>query len=137
MKQKILYSFIVMLLALPALVKAQNPVTPAISKEWTFLGESPTQYEVSARIVKCRPDGSVQMHVEIFNEGVGSQGCHFKIMLTNPATQEKMVKELNHTLGVGEMIKPSCDNEEKSFLRFNIPAGWNPETIEFTITFIP
>lgn len=119
------------------LMAQSNPGNSVVYQNWKMIGESPTHYEVSARIVKCHPDSAVQMHLEIFNEGVGSQACNFKITLTNPATKEQIVKEVNHTLGVGEMIKPSCDNADKPFLRFNIPAGWNPETIEFTVTFIP
>lgn len=108
-----------------------------IYTQWRQIGESPTHYEVAARVIKCHPDSVVQMHLEIFNEGVSSQTCHFKITMVNPETKEQVVKEIKHTLAVGEMVKPSCDNGDKQFLRFNIPAGWNPETIEFTVTFIP
>ena len=108
-----------------------------VYQNWKMLGESPTHYEVSGRVVKCHPDSTVQLHLEVFNEGVGSQACHFKITIINPVTKEQIVKEVNYTLGVGESIKPSCDNADRQSLRFNIPSGWNPETLEFTVTFIP
>jgi hypothetical protein len=114
-----------------------NSDNSVVYQNWKMIGESPTHYEVSARVVKCHPDSTVQLHLEMFNEGVGAQACHFKITIINPVTKEQIVKEVNHTLGVGEMIKPSCDNGDKQSLRFNIPSGWNPETLEFTVTFIP
>lgn len=138
MKGKILYSFIVMLLTLPALVKAQaQPPSATVYQNWKMLGESPTNYEVSARIVKCNPESAVQMHVEIFNEGISSQSCHFKITMTNSATNEQVVKEVNYTAALGELAMPTCENSDKPTLRFNTPVGWNAENIQYTITFLP
>jgi len=130
--------FLFTLILMGGIVSAQQPAgNSVVYQNWKMIGESPTHYEVSARIVRCNPDSAVQMHLEIFNEGRGSQACHFTITIVNPVTKEQVVKEINHTLAVGEMIKPSCDNEDKQFLRFNIPANWNPATVEFTVTFIP
>lgn len=138
MKGKIIYSFIMMLLALPAFVKAQaQPTSSTVYQNWKMLGESPTNYEVSARIVKCHPDSALQMHVEIFNEGAGSQVCHFIITIKNPSTNEQIIKEINYTAALGELAMPTCENSDKPTLRFNAPVGWNPETIQYTITFIP
>jgi len=129
--------FLFALILMGGVVFAQQSTdNSVVYQNWKMIGESPTHYEVSARIVKCHPDSAVQMHLEILNESV-SQACHFKITMVNPATNEQVVKEINQTLQVGELIMPSCDNQDKPFLRFNIPAGWNPETIEFTVTFIP
>jgi hypothetical protein len=114
-----------------------NSDNSVVYQNWKMILESPTHYEVSARVVKCHPDSTVQLHLEIFNEGVSAQACQFKLTITNPVTKEQIVKEVNHTLGVGEMIKPSCDNGDKQSLRFNIPSGWNPATLEFTVTLIP
>ena len=127
-----------MFLALPALVKAQaQPTSATVYQNWKMLGESPTNYEVSARIVKCSPESAVQMQVEIFNEGAGSQVCNFKITMTNPATNEQVVKQINYTAALGELAMPTCENSDKPALRFNTPAGWDPQTIQYTLTFIP
>jgi len=135
--RKLLVAALLLLLCSGVSMAQGNSGNSIVYQNWKMIGESPTHYEVSARIIKCNPESAVQVQLEVFNEGVGSQACNFKITMVNPSTKEQVVREINLTLGVGEMVKPSCDDNDKQMLRLNIPAGWNPETIEFTVTFMP
>ena len=135
LKWKLFISIILLVPALPNMAKAQNE--PVVYQNWKMIGESTTHYEVSARVIKCNPDSAVQLHLHLFNEGVGAQTAHFNLTITDPASNETIVKEISYAIALGEFIIPSCDNNEHPLLRINLPSGWNAASVSFTLTFIP
>ena len=134
LKCKFLISVIVLILAVPNLVKAQN--TPVIHQNWKMIGESATHYEVSARVIQCHPDSAVQLHVELFNEGGGAQTAHFNLSINNPANNEQMVREISYAMASGDLIIPLCENNDYQPLRISLPANWDPAAVTFTLTII-
>ena len=96
MKRKVLFPFVFLLLTLPSLVKAQaQPTSATVYQPWTKLGESITMMDVSGQVVRCHPDSSAQLHLNVFNESSLDQLAHFTIRLTNPVTLEQVTKEVS------------------------------------------
>ena len=136
MKRKILYSLIVMLLALPALVKAQAPASPVIYKEWTPFGEQGNEIEVEYRVIKCVDVN--QIHLFLFNENNLDKNLQFSIEITNVDNNEKYTKEISFQATKFKMYKPLCDSDASlDALKINIPASFNPANLTLKITFKP
>lgn len=137
MKKKIFYSFIVILLALPALVKAQMvPVNPTIYKEWFLLGESSTQLDVSARILKCTSTN--QVHLQIFNENPNNQTAHFDIEIKNNADGVKFITEISFAAQKAAIHTANCTSDASlEALKINLPATYDPTNITIKIIFKP
>ena len=135
LKCKLFISISFLTLALPVSIKAQN--TPIIYQNWKMIGESPTNYEVSALILRCHPDSVAQVHIELFNEGIGAQTAHFNLTITSPSNNENIQREISYSMAQGDMIKPLCENNNHPLLRINFPANWDPAAVIFTLTFIP
>ena len=135
MKKKLFYPFVLLLFVLPTISKAQT-TAPVIYQNWKLKGESSTNYEVSARIIKCHPDSAVQLHLELFNEGGSAQTAHFNLTITNPETHEAIVREITYPLALGGLVMPLCDKNDHPALRINLPASWNFETVNFTVTIL-
>lgn len=135
MKQKIVYSFIVMLLVLPALVKAQKPVTPTIYKEWTVFGESKSHYEVSYRIIKCSPNATAQIHLQILNEK-DSRTANFEIEIISE-DGSKVSKNVHVYMPDSAFMKADCNSEDKSLdaLKIDLPSTSNPSALTIKIHF--
>lgn len=125
------------MLALPCSVKAQDNIIPAVTDNWKMIFESPTHYEVSLRVIKCSPEAPAQLHVQLFNEGTGEQTLKFKLTVTNTATGENFTKEFSYAMPLGQLIQPSCEKNDHPFLRINLPAGWNLNKVQSTLTYIP
>ena len=137
MKRKFLYSFVFMLLTLASLVNAQaQPPSATVYQPWTKLGESTTMMDVSGQVIRCHPDSSAQLHLNVFNENSVDQLAHFTIRITNPVTLEQVTKEVSRNMEKFKMAIVNCEDNNYSDLRMNIPVGWDPTTVKITITFI-
>ena len=135
-KLSFLLPLVLLILVLPNTIKAQGSKEPVIYQNWKMIGESSTNYEVSARIVSCSSNSAAQLQIELFNEGSTAQIAHFNLTITNPATNEKIVKEISHYMALGAFIMPTCDSKDDESLRINLPLNWNPTTTIFTLKFI-
>lgn len=136
MKRKILYSLLIVMMALPALVKAQSPGNPVIYKDWEMIIESTTLLDVSFRVIKC--DTANQIHLMIFNENTMSQTAHFDLEITNTDSGEKFTKEINFAATKATVHKALCDFDASlEALKFNIPANFNPGSLTVKLTFKP
>jgi len=128
---------LITVLSMTNLMAQTNPNNETIYKEWELIGESESMIEVSARVLKCNSQSVAQMHVEIFNESSNDQTAHFKITLTNPATNAQEVHTISLAVVKGAIVKPNCENNDFSGLRINIPSNWDPAKVKIALTFIP
>lgn len=136
MKRKFIYSIVFLLIALPSLVKAQAPSTSTVYQPWTKLGESTTMMDVSGQVIRCHPDSSAQLHLNVFNEGTADQLAHFTVILTNPITLGQVTKEVSRNSEKYKMLIAGCDDNNYPDLKINIPVGWDPATVKISINFI-
>ena len=137
MKRKFLYSFVFLLMTFATMVKAQaQPAAATVYQQWTKLGESTTMMDVSGQVIRCHPDSSAQLHLNVFNENSIDQLAHFTIRFTNPVTLEEVTKEVSRNTEKFKMLIASCDDNNYPDLRINIPVGWDPATVKITLTFI-
>ena len=125
---------ILLMLIFPSSLKAQT--SSVISENWMMIGESSSMIEVSARIIKCASNSTSQIHLEIFNEGSTDQTAHFKVTLTNSLTNKQKLYEISLAVLQGAIVKPDCGNNKYPSLRLNMPAGWDPATVQVALTFI-
>lgn len=131
MKRKFLVPLIAILMALPAITKAQSPV---IYKEWALLGESKTFLDVSYRIIKCT--SVVQIHLNVFNESPNDQTATFDVEVTNNSDGLKFTKTITHSLKLATMYKADCDSDSSlEDLKIDLPNGYDPTNITTKITF--
>ncbi len=136
MKRSILHSFIVLLLAIPAMTQAQGNASPVIYKDWNMVIESTTLIDVSYRIVKCT--SVTQAHLMVFNENSVAQNAHFNIEFTNIASGEKFTKEINLACTKATIYKALCESDASlDVLKINLPANFNPMGISVKVTFKP
>ena len=137
MKTSLLKLFIAVLIALPSVSNAQMQLQSAtVYQPWTKLGESTTMMDVSGQVIRCHPDSSAQLHLNVFNENSVDQLAHFTIRITNPVTLEQVTKEVSRNMEKFKMAIVNCEDNNYSDLRMNIPVGWDPTTVKITITFI-
>ena len=104
---------------------------------WKLLVETSKQLEVSGRVVKCNNNTTPQLFLQVFNENPAAQLAHFNITLKNPITLIEVVQEISINMSGGLLAKPLCEDTTYSSLRLNIPDGWDPSTVQFTLTLIP
>lgn len=134
MKRKILYSLLIVMMALPALVKAQSPGNPVIYKEWASLGESSTQMDVSYRVIKCTSVN--QIHLQVFNENPNDQTAHFELEITNTADGQKFNKEIIFATKRAEMYTAECNSDTAlNVLKLDLPSSYDPTNLTLKITF--
>lgn len=134
MKRKIIYSILVMVMALPTIMKAQSPSTPVIYKEWALLGESKTQMDVSYRVIKCTTIN--QVHLFIFNENPADQTAIFDVEITNNSDGLKFTKSINYALKSAMMYKAECDSDASfDALKLDLPSSYDPTNLTVKITF--
>ncbi len=134
MKRKFLIPLFAILMALPALTKAQSDGNPVIYKEWALLGESKTFLDVSYRIIKCT--SVVQIHLNVFNESPKDQTANFDIEITNNNDGQKVTKSITYSLKMATMYKADCDSESSfDALKIDLPNGYDPTNITTKITF--
>jgi hypothetical protein len=132
---KCLVAFAIFVLITNSAFAQQSSET--VYQNWKMLGESPTNMEISGRVVQCDPDSAVQLHLDILNEGPSAQVAHFNITITNPSSGAQVIKEISYSIALGEFAIPHCGTNDFAALRIGIPAGWDPATVQFTLTFIP
>ena len=137
MKTSLLKLFITVLIALPSVSNAQMQSNSAtIYQPWTKLGESSTMMDVSGQVIRCHPDSSAQLHLNVFNENSIDQLAHFTIRITNPLSQDQVTKEVSRSMEKYKMALANCEDNNYPDLRINIPLGWDPSTVKITIIFI-
>lgn len=107
---------------------------PIIYKDWTVLGESKTQIDVSYRVLKCST--VPQVHLFLFNENPKEQTADFEIEITDSTTDKKLVKHIVFKLDIGAISQASCESSTTlDTLKIDLPAGFNPLTVSLKITF--
>lgn len=134
MKRTIIFTLFLMFLALPSLVNAQGS-EPVIYKNWEMLIETPKMLDISYRVIKC--DTANQIHLMIFNENTIDQNAHFELEITDKDSGDKFIKEINFNTSKVTVYKALCEDPSLDALKFNIPAGFNPNAITVKITFKP
>ena len=133
MKRKFLVPLIAILIALPAITKAQGPV---IYKDWEMIIESTTLMDISYRVIKC--DTANQIHLLIFNENSIDQVAHFDLEITNTDNGEKYTKEINFSCTKATVYKALCESDATMDpLKINLPANFNPAGLTVKLTFKP
>ncbi len=136
MKRKFFYSFIVLMLALPSLSKAQSADTTVIYKEWALVGESKTFLDVSYRIIKCTNVN--QVHLFIFNENPADQTANFEVEITNTSDGQKFTKDISFAAKKASMNKAECNSDSSlDSLKLDLPSAYDPTKITVKITFKP
>lgn len=130
---KFVLSLLIMLM-LHANIRAQNEPDPI--QNWTFIGASETNYQVSSRIIKCLPGTAAQLHLEIFNESSTDQLANFNITITNPINGLEEVHEISYSVIQAAIVKPDCYSNNHQSLKFDLPEGWNPETVQLLLTIL-
>lgn len=127
--------FILMItLLLPLGMTAQSET---VYQNWTMIEENEDiMIEVSGKVLKCDFMNPTQLYIEIFNESSIDQVAHFNLILTNPQTNAEEVHEISLSVLQGAIKKPSCENDDYPSLRLNIPDGWDPATVQLSLTFI-
>lgn len=143
MKRKILYSLIVMLLALPALVKAQapspspSPSTPLIYKDWKRVIETADHTEISTRVIRCNLMTPNQVHILLFNEAGVAKVVNFKVQITNKIDNKTFSKKITFNTAPYQMVFTDCsDNPVFSTFRIDLPNDYNPQNLDIVITML-
>src|SRR5206468_1464015 len=94
-----------------------------IFKDWTMLGESQTQIDVSYRIIKCSTIN--QVHLFIFNENPTDQTAHFDVEIINTDGQ-RFSREVTFAVTKANMYRATCNSDASlNALKIDLPANYN------------
>ena len=136
MKRKLFYSFIALLLGLPALVHAQTPAGPVIYTNWIPLPENSQNIEIEYRVIKC--DAIAQVHIFLFNETMSDKNVQLTVEITNNDSNEKITKDISFQTSKLSMYKALCESDASlNALKVDLPAAYNPANVTVKITIKP
>lgn len=108
--------------------------TETVYQEWIQIGEAPLAHiDFSARVVGC--SGTNQVLLNIFNETPQSQVITFTIKVKNVADGAETTQLITTTMGIGAMNIAACGDSTYDNLKINIPSGYDPSTVQITISF--
>ncbi len=125
---------LVLLFTVSCFTELGAQTNPVVYKDWTVLGESKTQIDVSYRVLKCST--VPQVHLFLFNENPNEQTADFELEITDGATENKVVKHIVFKLEKGGISQASCISVASlDALKIDLPTGYNPLTVSFKLTF--
>lgn len=123
-----------LLLTLSFFTELGAQTNPVIYKDWTVLGESKTQIDVSYRVLKCTT--VPQVHLFLFNENPNEQTADFELEIIDGVTEKKVVKHIVFKLEKGGISQANCESDASlNALKINLPDGYDPLTVSFKLTF--
>ena len=108
---------------------------PTVYKDWLILGEDHANHiDVFYTVLKCSSTSADQIHLKLFNENPSAKTTGFTVTVTDVATNQSFTSQVsNFQLGVGAIVVADCN--ANSSLRIDLPAGYNPNNLNVTITF--
>jgi len=127
--------WIALVLLVSTVVFAQNG--DIVYKEWSFLGESKTQLDISYKLVRCSGSNTNQLFLQIFNENPNAQVARFDLEITNNSDSAKTTKEINFPVTMGRIYTPTCGDQSLSDLKIDLPAAYDPTNLSVKLTFKP
>lgn len=126
--------FLTILLGSNLKVSAQTE--PEFIQNWTQLEEAEFYFDVSYAVVKCSPTSKAKVLLNAFNEGGTYTKVGFKLALKDAAGNKAAIEIPLFASKLGDMFIASCDSDNHSNLRFDVPEGIDASTMTIEITYI-
>ncbi len=101
---------------------------------WRFLKETPSLFDVWARIVRC--DGKNVVELKLFNENPKEQSVSFDIIIAGADGKTLLKKSYSETLKGGVMKVGNCLEGKEPALVLIIPGKADVNTISLSATII-
>ena len=112
--------------------KAQDP---EYIQMWHPLEEAEFQFDVTFAVVKCTADSKPIILLNAFNEAGNVDKIGFTLELTDANDNQATIEVAKFEIGKAQMQIASCDSDEYSNLRLDVPEGIDPATLSIKITY--
>jgi hypothetical protein len=133
-----LFAFIftaVLLLSFAGDVNAQSSY-PAISQNWSQIFEDESiMMEISVQVIQCDSTSDTAVFVEVFNETPSNDTAKFDLTMTNPDNGNTQTATISFYIEGAHIERPECGSSDNASLRLSLPSGWDPETVELSVTY--
>lgn len=126
-------SFFILLFGISTTLYSQS--TPTFIQEWQPLEEAEFHYDVSYAVVKCSPSSKAIVLLHTFNESGAETNVGFTFNLTDSSGKTAKVTVPIFSSKLGDMKMSSCESDENSNLKFEVPAGIDAATMKIEITY--
>ncbi len=126
-------SFFSFLLFFTLNISAQS--SPQVLTEWTALEEAEFLVDTSYQIVKCSPDNTPEVLLNVFNEAGMKTSFTIVLHFSDASNNKKDVEIIFTNIKQAEMRIASCTNNQYSNLKFSVPAGIEVSSLKLTITY--
>ncbi|MBL4642824.1 MAG: hypothetical protein JKY44_04445 [Flavobacteriaceae bacterium] len=127
------FSIFTFLLFLTLTISAQS--SPQVLTEWTALEEAEFLVDTSYQIIKCSPESTPEILLNVFNEAGMKTSFTIVLHFSDASNNQKDVEIIFTNIKQGEMRIASCTNNQYSNLKFNVPEGINVSSLKLTITY--
>lgn len=127
------FSIFTFLLFLTLTISAQS--SPQVLTEWTALEEAEFLVDTSYQIIKCSPDSTPEILLNVFNEAGMKTSFTIVLHFSDASNNQKDVEIIFSNIKQGEMRIASCTNNQYSNLKFNVPKGIDLSSLKLTITY--
>ena len=108
---------------------------PEYLQNWTQLKEANFYFDVAYAVVKCSPTSKAKVLLNAFNEGGSYPKVGFKLALKDANGNKAVIEIALFTIKLGDMFIASCDKEDHSNLKFDVPEGIDAATMKIEITY--
>lgn len=132
---KLIYSMLFLTIMLGSSKMALAQTEPEFIQNWTPLKEAEFHFDVSYAVVKCSPTSKAKVILNAFNEGGSYSKVGFKLALKDAAGNKATVEIPLFATKLGDMFIASCDSDNHSNLRFDVPEGIDASTMIIEITY--
>lgn len=112
---------------------SQKP--PEFIQEWQPLEEAEFHFDVSYAVVKCTPSSNAVVLLNAFNESGAHPKIGFTLNLSDASGNKAQVTIPLYSTTLGDMRMSSCESDEHSNLKFEVPAGIDAATMKIDITY--
>lgn len=127
------FSIFTFLLFLTLTISAQS--SPQVLTEWTALEEAEFLVDTSYQIIKCSPESTPEILLNVFNEAGMKTSFTIVLHFSDASNNQKDVEIIFTNIKQGEMRIASCTNNQYSNLKFNVPEGIDVSSLKLTITY--
>ena len=122
-----------LIMFLPSGLFAQSE--PEFIQMWHPLEEAEFQFDVTFAVVKCTADSKPIILLNAFNEAGNVDKIGFTLELTDANDNQATIEVAKFEIGKAQMQIASCDSDEYSNLRLDVPEGIDPATLSIKITY--
>lgn len=108
---------------------------PEIIKGWDNLEEAEFLFDVYYQVVKCSSDSDQQLHLWAFNEGGMVDAVGFTLEVTDTDGTAQTYEIAKFSIGLGQSYKADCTNDAYPYLKLDLPADMDVDTMSIEITY--